>query len=600
MAKTQTDGKTGKRRSMVVKLVCIAVIFLALTATMINIVSGSRMRHSMNSTYEAYFSDVAHTAAKAVDAELRRFDTKPGTSMADLGSSITGKQGMTEEESIKTMYDLFNKTLGDVNISGIKGSYAYLVGQDGTMIYHPTEDKIGKPVDNAAVKGIVARLQAGEKPQDIGSGTVTYMFNGAKKYAGYSFTMAGNILIVTGDYALAMKPVGETVSLLILIAIITTVIAAVVMSFFIIALIKPLNEVVNAIDKTAKFDFRTDRTEGERMKKLAGRKDELAAIIDAVYIMRTSLTEIIGRIRENSANIDSGIEALQTATNKINSMCTDNSATSEELAAEMQETSATTENISEQIKQMKEDANEVDKLAGDGTQMSDEIMNRVGGLRNETVKSAEETDKMLIGVRERADKAIADSKAVDKINELTNAIKEIASQTSLLSLNASIEAARAGEAGKGFAVVADEISKLAGQTSDTVSKIEDIIGEVNKAVAEMTGCISDTSDFLEKKIKPDYAHFTETMDQYNADADKFKQSLSTIQSSMDNLSQSVSIVTEAIEGINTTINDSAQGVTDIAQKTTDMVGETSGATDKAESCRKATADLEETVKVFHL
>lgn len=70
------------------------------------------------------------------------------------------------------------------------------------------------------------------------------------------------------------------------------------------------------------------------------------------------------------------------------------------------------------------------------------------------------------------------------IKEFTDMIKNIAKQTRLLGLNASIEAARAGAAGAGFSVVAEEIGKLAGSSSDTVDKIQDITNEITLAVED--------------------------------------------------------------------------------------------------------------------
>ena len=71
-------------------------------------------------------------------------------------------------------------------------------------------------------------------------------------------------------------------------------------------------------------------------------------------------------------------------------------------------------------------------------------------------------------------KAIEDSKSIDKINDLTGDILNIAQQTNLLALNASIEAARAGEVGRGFAVVAHEIGDLADASRNTASHIQEI------------------------------------------------------------------------------------------------------------------------------
>ncbi len=595
-SKAGTKG-VPQSRSMSTKIGGIALIFVILTAALLTTLSVEGMEGITNSTYTSYVADIAKTAAKAVDAEMRRFDTNE----VAMQNAMHGGSGELSNEQIKDAeYNLFSKTLGDVNISGVEGSYAYYVDHDGIMIYHPNKDKIGESVENDAVKGIVERLKKGETPQSIGSGSVTYMYNNEKKYAGYSFTGSGNIVVITADYGLVMKPINKTRNTLVIVIIIITLLAGLLLTFIIHKMIKPLTEVMNAINRTADFEFSTNAQNTARRKQLMKRGDEISAIMESVHSMRQSLRDIIARIQNSSDNINTSVESLQTVTDKINSMCTDNSATSEELAAEMEETSATTENINEQIKQMKNDAEAVNQLADEGTAMSDEIMVRVNDLRTGTIKSAEETDKVLVSVHAKADKAIEDSKSVDKINELTSAIKDIASQTSLLSLNASIEAARAGEAGRGFAVVADEISKLAGQTSETVGKIEEIIDEVNGAVSEMTGCISETSDFLENKIKPDYSNFTGVMDQYSSDAGKFKESLAAIQQSMENLNENVASITDAVEGISTTINDSAQGVTDIAEKTTDMVGETGSATELVGNCKDATSELEDIVRLFKM
>ena len=110
-------------------------------------------------------------------------------------------------------------------------------------------------------------------------------------------------------------------------------------------------------------------------------------------------------------------------------------------------------------------------------------------------------------IKTQVEKAVSAADCVKQINEMTESIMQISSQTSLLALNASIEAARAGEAGKGFAVVASEISKLANETSDSVTSINEIVLEVNSSVDEMVQSMEGTTKFLDEVVLKDYDQF---------------------------------------------------------------------------------------------
>ena len=93
------------------------------------------------------------------------------------------------------------------------------------------------------------------------------------------------------------------------------------------------------------------------------------------------------------------------------------------------------------------------------------------------------------------------NESVDKIGNAATLIADIASQTSLLSLNASIESARAGEAGKGFAVVASEIQKLSAQSDSTASKIQEIITTLQDESRESLEVMRSTEVLVKEQLE---------------------------------------------------------------------------------------------------
>ena len=226
-------------------------------------------------------------------------------------------------------------------------------------------------------------------------------------------------------------------------------------------------------------------------------------------------------------------------TTTVDSMCADNSATSQQLAAGMEETAATTETINENVNTIKEGAENINAMAEDGARTSEEVMERAIDLRERTMDASAKTMDMYNNVKVRAEQAIEGSKAVEKINELSGTIMEISSQTGLLALNASIEAARAGEAGRGFAVVATEIGSLADQTSKAISDIGNIVKEVNVAVSNMAECLEDTKGFLENTVLTEYKGFEQVSEQYKEDADVFRSSMEDVKEAMNGLAESI-------------------------------------------------------------
>ena len=461
-------------------------------------------------------------------------------------------------------YEAYAGILANAKMEGVESSYAYMVSPDGTMLYHPTESKVGEPVENEVIKDVIAKIKAGTTPEPE---VVGYEFDGKVKYASYYVLFTNDVIVISADEEEVLSGIktmmvhsGEgMLVVMILLAVVIFIVTGIMMN--------PLKKITILINEMEELKFVSHPWN----RKLKKGKDECGAMANAVSAMRDSLRSVIRDVSNASAHLNEIVHTLQATTSEVNDSCTDNSATTEELAAGMQETTATTQTLVSSIEDMKEGSNDIQRMSIEGEELSNEIEERAAKLKKSATESVKLARDMFASLQKNSAKAIEEARAVEKINELTEVIMRISSQTSLLALNASIEAARAGEAGKGFAVVATEIGNLANQTSETVADINNIVAEVNMVVRDMGTTLNDTTQFMENQVVPDYQAFYDVSNQYNDDSVAVKKSMTSIQESVVQLNETILLVTDGLEGISKTINESAIGVSDIAEKTASVV-----------------------------
>lgn len=498
-----------------------------------------------------------------------------------------------ESSGREMSYENYAGILADAKMEGVESSYAYMVSPDGTMLYHPTKSKVGEPVENALVKEVVAKIRAGIVPQPE---VVSYDFNGAVKYASYYVLSTKDIIVISTDEEEVLSGIsammvhsGEgMVAVMIVLAVVIVVISGVMM--------KPLKRITILINEMEELKFVSHPWNA----KLVKGKDECGAMAKAVSAMRGSLRNVIQDISSSSTHLNEIVDTLQVASTEVNDSCTDNSATTEELAAGMQETTATTQTIVSGMGDMKEESGNIQRMSKEGEELSGEIEERAAKLKESATQSVKLAREMFASLQKNSARAIEEAKAVEKINELTEVIMRISSQTSLLALNASIEAARAGEAGKGFAVVATEIGNLANQTSETVANINNIVAEVNTVVRDMGNTLRDTTQFMENQVVPDYQAFYDVSNQYNDDSMAVKNSMTSIQESVAQLNETMSMMTDGLEGINKTVNESAMGVTDIAEKTASVVNRMGETMEMVAGCQHEADKLKNIAARFYI
>ena len=442
--------------------------------------------------------------------------------------------------------------LQQLDIAGAKTAYAYLVGFDGTMLYHPTAEKIGQPVENDAVKKMLKEIQGGSIPKPE---TVQYVFQGEKKFAACYTSKKQFILVVTADDADLLAPALMLEQRGILISGVLLLLGALAAFVFATRITRPLSKITDSVNRIAQLDLRNDQV----LEQCAAHRGEVGSIANAVLRMKEALTEIVQKIRQQSGQL---FDASETLNN--NAVKTAGNVNNVETAVNEIATSATS--------QAQETQGATESIISMGTMIEDSTsqvksMNETADVMNESGQIAKKALEELGEINERATESInviyeqtnTTNDSALKIKDATSLIASIADETNLLSLNASIEAARAGEAGKGFAVVAAQIQKLAEQSK----RIEDIIRELLKDSETAVHTMEDVKEIMQ-----------EQNEKVKKTAEVFEQMHEGVNLSIHGM-VSIEEQTQKIEDARNKIVDTVQSLSAIAEENAASTQETS-------------------------
>lgn len=470
-----------------------------------------------------------------------------------------------------------------------EGGYGFLVNSKDEVMTHP-ELKQGSKLEEYSKD--LAEFISNEKKDSV----ITYSYEGGERLAGYTILRNG-MRLVSSEPGTEVHEQALRLIILILIAILIAAIYAVATGLrFSSRLTKPIRYLTEIISDTAELNFRRNPRSDELVKA----KDEIGDMARAVRKMRAKLRDMVDLIDKAGLTLEGNVTNLNDYMVTVSEICSSNSATTEELAAAMEEAASTTDTVTQAISVVNENVKSIEKLSHEGAENSVQVKERADSLKKTTIEAGERTDILYKDVKSKTEIAMEQAQAVARINELTKKIMDISTQTNLLALNASIEAARAGDAGKGFAVVATEIGSLANQTQEAVTDISGMIVQVNGAVDNLTQCLTEAVEFLEDVVMKDYRDFMQVGENYSDDATSFEDGMNQINEAVKNLASAISDIKFSIHEINTTVGESAMGVTDIADKTSEMLHKIEGTESIMKESKVSSENLNQIVGEFTL
>jgi len=356
-----------------------------------------------------------------------------------------------------------------------------------------------------------------------------------------------------------------------------------------IAITKPIIDINKKLEDIVK-DIQAGK--GDLTQRVVAKnRDEIGQMAESVNGFIEALQGIMLQIVEGTGKLDTVVNTVVTKVSKANDNSMDISSVMQELSAAMEEVGAT---ITTVYTNTESADGEVVKLAASSDELLDytnAMEKRAEKLESTAEENKQQTIAMVNEIIEKLQKAMEESRSVDKVNSLTSEILSIASQTNLLALNASIEAARAGEAGRGFAVVAGEISKLAESSRQAASNIQSITEMVIVAVNDLIKSSEAIMQYMNENILPDYDGFVAAGKQYNDDAAHVNETVLQFNRMAEDIKQVIAGITESMNSISVAVDESVNGIGNVAMSTNDLVADIGEIAEAMEDNRQVSGRL---------
>ena len=596
-----------KRGSLLTVIVAVIVAAVVITGVIIEVFSITSTLTTNKDQTAAYRSRLLED----IKTELKN-ETQEAMSICEFMNAKYEAGELTQEEAMKQAADIirelkYNDGAGYFWVDTSQGINVVLLGRD-------TEGQSRwDSVDPNGTKFIQEMIKNGMQE---GGGYTELMFakpneteplpkiNYTAYYKPFDWVMGTGVWV---DYIDELEAVYKmhaddalrqsiTKSIIVLVAlIIVGVVAAIYMAKKITS---PIVMVTNQMVRMANSDF-TENDEVKAVRKLKKQNDEIGQISQALDLMHGNIRDLMMRISDTTSYVASASEELSAsasqsaeASEMVANSCTNvaNSCSGQITAVSgaSNETKFFVTNMQE-FEQAIVRTNDMIKSTNEAAAKGAQDMTNATNMMTTIKQSVENTAEVVDGLGEK----------LKNIDTFVDTISEIASQTNLLSLNASIEAARAGEMGKGFAVVASEISKLADESNQAAANITALIEDIMKSSEDAVEAMRDGAQSVvegTETVNEAGQTFNNIVDMVYSIAEESSR-MSEIVDQLSNGTDTIADNIQKIEEMSVSVADETQNVSAASQQQTASTHEVAEASDRlAENAQ----DLQSFVSKFEL